>query len=109
MVRKTLAIGSLLFLTACGSLPTKTEIQYVDRPILFCPAPPVTERPILLIDQLTDEDKKDPGKVAQIYKAAIKQLTNHVEELELIIDRYDETSKQYDDLRRIVDERFPTK
>lgn len=109
MVGKIITGFTVLLLTACGSMPVKTEIQYVDRPILICPAPPHTERPILLIDSLTEEDKKDPGNVVQTYKATIKQLTNHVEELEIIIDRYDETSKQYDELRRAVEERYPPK
>jgi len=98
-----------LFLAGCSTtkLPPKTEIKYVQVPILVSPAPPPIQRPLLLLDQLTDIDKADPGKVVQSYKVSIKQLTNYIEELEAIIKEYDNISKKYDELRRVVDERIP--
>lgn len=107
MVKIISSIVIVILLSGCSTLmPTKTEIKEVKTPVLVCPEPPAISKPNLLIDQLTEEDKNDPGKVAQFYKGTVKQLTEYVKELEAIIEQYDKTSKKYDELRRIVDEQF---
>lgn len=109
MGRKIVAIIIFGLLSGCATMggATKTDIQYVYKPILVCPEPPSTSRPLLLIDQLSEDDKVDPGKVAQSYKATVKQMSDYIEELETIIKHYDTTSKQYEELRKVVDEKFP--
>jgi len=98
-----------IFMTGCSTMngAVKTDVKYVYKPLLVCPAPPAMEKPLLLIDQLSEEDKKDPGKVAQAYKASVKQLTNYLNDLELVVKQYDATSKQYEELKKIVDEQYP--
>lgn len=65
-----------------------TETQEVIKPVFVCPSElnniQQPSRPILLIDLLTDEDSKDPGKVAKYYKVTIKQLLNYATDLEQV-------------------------
>lgn len=76
----------------CEKLPPKIEIQQVKTPIFQCPANHRSivrkERPQLAIEQLTQEDKKDPGKVAVAYKATVKQLEQYAVSLEDGFDAY---------------------
>ena len=90
-----------LILVGCGSQPVKlkTEVQYVNRPILYCPAPNWQEldRPDLAIEGITSD--MSPGDVAKRYKATVKQLMDHARRLETTLRRYDKTSEAYDELR----------
>lgn len=104
---KIIVLIFLLFLVGCGTNPiVETKVQYVNKPILYCPEPPNIEHPTLLIDKLTEHDKNNHGVVAQAYKATIKQLLNYITELELIIAQYDKTSKDYKELKEKLDEEF---
>lgn len=97
----------ILLLIGCSSNPiVESKIQYVNKPILYCPEPPTVEKPILLIDNLSENDKNNPGLVAKTYKATIKQLTNYIEQLELILGQYIKTSKDYQELKEKLDEEF---
>jgi hypothetical protein len=83
-----------MLLTGCPSwfkkedpvIITKVEKVEVFKPVPVCPTEIKTlklpSRPSLLIDQLTDNDANDPGKVVQSYKASVKQLLNYSKELE---------------------------
>lgn len=63
-----------------------TKTIEVDKPVFQCPSKlkemNYPTRPSLHIWELTEQDATDPGKVAQYYKASIKQLLNYAEELE---------------------------
>lgn len=81
----------------------KPELVEVKLPIPYCPS--VEEfapmEPIVLETlKLTEEDKKDPGKVARAYQIDMIALTQRVSEL----DRIDAIrKKQADDVRAEVD------
>lgn len=91
----------LMFLIGCGSnqVRIRTEVQEVYVPLLYCPAPPVIERPILPIHQMTEEQLQDPGIVVQHYKATVKILQGYSEELETTVKQYDKANDAYQELR----------
>lgn len=88
----TLIIVALL--CGCSSAPkkevvTKVVTKEVKIPVYVeCPVPPELEDPELIIKQLSDQDINEPGKVVQSYKATIKQLQNHIIELNILLDAY---------------------
>ena len=89
---------AVLFLLGCTNQPVriKTEIQEVKVPILYCPAPPNIEKPLLPIHQMTTQQKNNQAEVAKHYAATIKVLFGYIKQLELALQLYDETSKSYD-------------
>lgn len=88
----TLLLVALL--CGCSSTPkkevvTKVVTKEVKIPVYVeCPAPPEIEGPELTIQQLSDQDITDPGKVVQSYKSTVKQLQNHIIELNILLDAY---------------------
>ena len=112
MAIQTKTIASLCLaafvLTGCGNQNVKEiEIQEVKVPFLYCPAPPRVERPSLIINTLSPSDLTDPGKVAQAYKASFIQIRGYTQNLEEILEQYNETSKAYEDLRKQMKELYP--
>lgn len=98
MVKITLGVcilAAVLLLTGCNHnkckecIPTTVvKIQEVNKPIYVCPQELQTlqypQRPSLLIDQLSEQDINDPGRVVQYYKATVKQLINYSKDLESV-------------------------
>jgi len=82
----------LSILVGCGTTTPIVEVQTVKVPIYMCPTNHSEinrpERPVLMIEFLTPEDMKDPGKVVKAYKAAIKQLQGYAVSLEIGFDSY---------------------
>lgn len=83
----------LLWITGCSICKkpevrtvVKVETVEVVKPVFQCPSELQTvhqpERPTLMLNLLSEQDEKDPGKVAQYYKASVKQLLNYAQELE---------------------------
>jgi hypothetical protein len=91
-----------LFLVGCSNTPLKikTEIQQVYIPLLYCPAPPVIERPTLPIHMMTERQLHNPGEVAKHYKATVRELIGYSHQLELTLDMYDKTSKGYEEMKQ---------
>jgi len=87
----TLALLGALALTGC-KCPTPTPVIQtvtVKVPVMEpYPEPPVTQRPNLLVYQLTADDATDTDKIVKYYKATIKQLQGYSMQLETIIDGY---------------------
>lgn len=93
-MKKLMLLSPLvLLLTGCpGTIPTvpdKPTIVYVDRIVTKeCPVPKELELPNLMIYQLSDQDRGDPGKVVQLWKATVEQLMGSIQERDVIIDSY---------------------
>lgn len=102
MVKLFAIIGMVLALAACGpgTVKLRTEVQQVYVPLLYCPAPPDIMRPVLPIHALTDEDADDPGKVVVHYKATVLILEGYITELETIVNQYDKSNAEYEELRK---------
>ena len=83
-----------LFISGCTP-EIQTVYRDVARPILVCPEPPIIPRPTLYITKLTPNDATAYGKVSQYYDISITQLLNHIDKLELVIERYSKTSESY--------------
>lgn len=107
MARRTIIVIFSFFLISCESIPTKVE--QVQVPVLICPKPPDIEKPDLEIYKLTEEDRKDPGKVAQAIKITLIQLQSYGVLLETIVKTYKNTSEEYDKLRQELEFKFPRK
>jgi len=95
----------IMLLTGCAfdsayvKPETKIEVVTVEKPLLYCPAPPVIPYPALMIRGLVPGDEVDPGRVVQFYKATVKQMEGEIRTRDLIINAYDQISKKSPDLK----------
>jgi hypothetical protein len=69
------------------------EVQTVEIPIEYTPAPPKVERPALAIDTISSEDSKSIGLISEAYVVTVAQLEDYSKKLEAIIANYDDLSK----------------
>lgn len=91
-------------LTGCLNKNTRDRPPEIVRtPILFCPAPPGLDTRVdeldLYINDLTDEDLKDPGKVVQAFRADVYQLMKGRKEDTKVLKKYEDLSKKLDELK----------
>ena len=102
-------LAAVLLLAGCNGNQNvrDIDIQEVKVPFLYCPPPPRVQRPTLVIEQLSPADQTDPGKVAQAYKASFIQLRGYTENLEQILQQYNATSSEFEDLRKQMRELYP--
>jgi hypothetical protein len=72
------------------------KTEYVEKkvPVNAVPAPPTVPKPVLETSKLTEEDKKNLGKVTQAYVVENKQLKAYTGILEMIINTYRELSEK---------------
>ena len=110
-MRNILIIALPLVLAGCGLFQQKPDIKIetvtVDKPILYCPVPPEMQYPHLLIQDLVPGDEKDPGRVAQYYKATVKQMEGEIKSRDLILEAYRKIQQQGKDLTPVeVDKMF---
>jgi len=106
MVRMILILGLVILLTGCFATTTikvKTEVQETLVPVLYCPAPPQIERPILPIHTLTEEDLRKDGMVAKSYKATVKALMGYAKEQEAALAEFGKINKKYEEERKNVE------
>lgn len=87
-----------LVLSGCASTKTapvvRVETIEVKVPVMTpIPAPPAMARPALAIYSLTEKDKQDPGRVALLYQATVKQLQGYTLQLEAVVEGYRVMSK----------------
>ena len=93
MVKLTLTISACMLISACvPRIVTKQQIVEKDVPIYVVPAPPDTQRPILDIDKLTVDDRKNSNVEAKAIAVSLEQLKKYAESLELIVNKYREVS-----------------
>lgn len=108
MVKVLLSVIAITLITGCAGpqVRLKTEVQESYVPILYCPAPPVVERPELAIEKLTPELLEHPGEVVKHYKATIIQLQGMVRELEEVLNQYDQNNEAYKELEKQFKEKW---
>ena len=91
----------LLFIVGCATNePIATKTIEVKVPILYCPAPPIIERPTLSIHKMTEEQKLIDGEVAKHWKATAIELMGYSKELEIGLGTYLNINMSYDELKR---------
>jgi len=97
MVKIFLVGAIVLLLAGCGAQPIKinTSVKETYVPIMYSPAPPDIQRPILPIQQITDDELKQDGMVVKYYKATIITLIGYSKELQKALDKYGEINKAY--------------
>jgi len=98
-----------LMLVGCGTTITEVRTVEVPKPIPFCPAPPaVSSVPPngFLVDKLTDDDIKDPGKIAQSYKYDMLFLREMISVYQQIIDQYQSTSQDFEKTNQLINELY---
>lgn len=92
-----------LFLVGCGTNTViKKEIVTVDKPIPYVPKPPVVPTFDSLVDKLTDEDIKDPGKVGQAYKYDMMFLRKTNDIMRQILQQYNSSSLDFDKINEEI-------
>ena len=106
-MRTIIALVVVPFLSGCAAT-TQYVIKTVpvDKPILVCPAPPSLENYEFEVNNLKPEDAKDPGKVAQAYKADMLYLRKMESVYKDIIKKYEEASKDAEKARQEIDKIF---
>ena len=91
---KVALVFVVVLLAGCAENPFRPDpiIQTVsvNKPVLYCPAPPEFIYPKLVILDLVPGDEKDPGKVAQHYKAVVKQLEGEIKARDRALRAYEE-------------------
>jgi len=89
------------FIVGCGGkqIRIRSEVQEVQVPLLYCPAPPELSEPSLPIHNMTPDQAADDGEVVKHYKATVKTLLGYIDELEKGLQSYNETSEEYGELR----------
>ena len=97
----------LVILSGCGEDRIKCDVQkqYVD--VLYCPAPPDIQRPILPIHTMTPEQAQSDGEVAKHWKATVKSLMGYSKELETVVDKQKEINKVYEDKKKELESTSP--
>lgn len=105
-----LMVGMMVILAITACSPTKyvvkKEIVTVSKPVPYCPAPPEVDTYEYWVDQLTDEDVKDPGKVGQAYKHDMIILRQNDATLRAIIQQYKEISTSFSGVQEQIDNIF---
>ncbi len=102
MIKLIAAVTLIMFITVgCGGkqIRIRSEVQEVQVPLLYCPAPPVISEPSLPIHNMTPDQLSDDGEVVKHYKATVKTLIGYIDELEKGLESYNETSEEYGKLR----------
>ena len=91
----------LLFVAGCSTIePIATKTIEIKVPILYCPAPPTIERPVLPIHTMTAEQKMNDGEIAKHWKATAITLMGYSKELEIGLGTYFDINMSYDELKR---------
>lgn len=72
----------------CARYQKAPEYVYIQQPI---PAPPVVERPHLKTLEITATTSD--GDVVVFYRTAVEQLMNYAKQLEDVVRKYDDLSK----------------
>jgi hypothetical protein len=106
MGKKIIIVALSTLFVGCATVqpnnpPPLTEIRV---PVLYCPAPPATARPELMVPTLTPEDIKDPGKVVQYYATDLIQVQGYAEILEQIVEAYRTSNQDMGDLAKRLEE-----
>ena len=89
------------FIVGCGGkqIRIRSEVQEVQVPLLYCPAPPGISEPSLPIHNMTPEQLADEGEVVKHYKATVKTLLGYIDEQQKALESYNEASEEYGKLR----------
>lgn len=89
-----IALAFTILLCSCTPDPI-IKYKYIEKavPVNAVPAPPEVEKPVYETTRLTEEDRKDIGKVAKAVAIESKQKDGYIKILELIINRYKELSE----------------
>ena len=74
----------VVFTVGCGGkqIRIRSEVQEVQVPLLYCPAPPELSEPQLPIQNMSPQQLADQGEVVKHYKATVKTLLGYIDELE---------------------------
>lgn len=105
-----LLITSFILLALVGCATTGESVVTVKPeavPLLICPPSPVILPPHLMIQDLTDADRQNPDKIAKAWKGSVIQLKAYADELQKVIDQYNQISQQYTDLRKQLLQKYP--
>jgi hypothetical protein len=96
-----IAMILVVFVSGCAGkqIRIRSEVQEVQVPLLYCPAPAELIRPQLPIHMMTPEQLADEGEVVKHYKATVRVLLGYIEELETSLESYDSANEAYDELR----------
>ena len=107
-MKKLIAISLILpLLTGCGLIGQRkvtTEAVTVKVPVVFSPKPPVIIRPDLVIHDMTEAQRNNPGELAKYYRATIIQLIGYSEELEDALNEYLIISEELEENNKILGE-----
>jgi hypothetical protein len=100
-------ITACILLTACHpDAIIKPQLVYVNKPVWYCPIPPTVAAINLNTPTLTPADQKDPGKVAQYYKADMLILMDSVAQYQAIVEQYRKSSEEAVTLQKKMEQAY---
>lgn len=104
-----IVIITSIIIAGCQTTPSKITTIHVPKPFPFCPTPPQVpnEPPAgFLVDKLTENDVRDPGKVAQAYKHDMVFLRHVIKIYSEILSQYKTTSQDFEKIKKTIDDLF---
>lgn len=93
-----------LILTGCAEQQIK--LVEVNKPIPMCPKPPAIPTCDFRVDQLSDVDQQNPGKVGEAYKYDMTCLRAVYGINQLVIAEYEKTSQNFDAVGELINQSF---
>ena len=97
----------VLLLAGCANPFVKPEVVPVQTPVAYIPVPPLVPKIEYQVDKLTEQDKKNPGKVSQAYVYDMTYLRSVVEIYEDILDAYRNSSQDFTETQKRLNEIVP--
>lgn len=106
LVYMSALFGGLIMGGCESNPPRKVEVVTVDKPVLYIPTPPTIPQVPYMVDQLTPEDVKDPGKVGMAYKHDMFLLRGLVTIQNDILDQYRKSSVDFTNVNKAIDQLY---
>jgi len=91
--------------TGCATMGGQSPIQSipVEVPVIYVPKPPVVIKPLLAINDIDENDAGDFAEIARKYKITIIQLLDYTNQLEIVVENYDDIYDRLIENNVIVD------
>lgn len=97
-------IAFAIVLSGCAEQQIK--LVEVNKPIPMCPKPPIVPTCEFRVDQLSNADQQNPGKVGEAYKYDMTCLRAVYNINQLILQEYEKTSQNFDTVSEVINQSF---
>jgi len=103
-MKKLIIFIVLALIVGCTTVPVPVvQTVTVEKPVAFVPPPPEVPKFVSKVDQLTQADAANPGKVSQAYKYDTYTLRSLLAIYQSIISQYKLSSQNFDQVQQTID------